>query len=543
MKGKFSAFLALFLSLAFLASCDNNPEQRPAPVRGVAAPAYGDSLVDGTIGEPSNLIPILAADSASHSVAGLIYNGLLKYDKDLALVGDLAKSWEVSNDGLTITFHLRKDVKWHDGREFTSRDVLYTYRVTIDPKTPTAYAEDFKQVKKAEAPDPYTFRVLYEKPFAPALPSWSMSILPAHLLEGTDITKSPLSRAPVGTGPYRLKDWVAGQKVVLESFHDYYEGRPYIDRYVYRIIPDSSTMYMELKSGGLDMMSLTPVQYQRQTGTPEFKERFNKFRYPASAYTYLGYNLRHPLFKDKRVRQALTLAINKEEIIHGVLLGMGQIAHGPYKPGTWAYSAKVRDFAYDPAKARELLAEAGWKQRNSAGILAKDGRTFRFTILTNQGNAERLKTAQIIQQRLKDVGIEVKIRVVEWASFLSQFIDPGNFEAVILGWSITPDPDLFDVWHSSKTGPKELNFIGFKNSEVDRLIEKGRGTFDVEVRKKCYYRIQEILAEEQPYTFLYVPDALPVVSSRFHGIEPAPAGISYNFIEWYVPKAAQVYKD
>lgn len=542
MKGKFAVFLVLSLSLAFFASCDSSPEQRPVPARGAAKPAYGDNLVDGTIGEPSNLIPILAADSASHSVAGLIYNGLLKYDKDLTLVGDLARSWEVSNDGLTITFHLRKGVRWHDGRDFTSRDVLYTYRVTIDPKTPTAYAEDFKQVKKAEAPDPYTFRVSYEKPFAPALPSWSMSILPAHLLEGTDITKSPLSRAPVGTGPYRLKEWVAGQKVVLESFHDYYEGRPYIDRYVYRIIPDSATMYMELKSGGLDMMSLTPVQYQRQTGTPEFKERFNKYRYPASAYTYLGYNLRHPLFKDKRVRQALTSAINKEEIIQGVLLGMGQIAHGPYKPGTWAYAAKVKDFPYNPGKARELLAEAGWKQRNSAGILVKDGRPFRFTILTNQGNSERLKAAQIIQQRLKAVGIEVKIRVVEWASFLSQFIDPGNFEAVILGWTITPDPDLFDVWHSSKTGPKELNFIGFKNSEVDRLIEKGRGTFDVEERKKCYYRIQEILAEEQPYTFLYVPDALPVVSARFHGIKPAPAGISYNFIEWYVPKSAQVYK-
>jgi peptide/nickel transport system substrate-binding protein len=541
MKGKFAALFLLFLSAVLLVSCDSSSRQRPIPARGADKPAYGDSLVDGTIGEPSNLIPILSADSASHDVAGLIYNGLLKYDKDLTLVGDLAKSWEVSGDGLTITFHLRKGVKWHDGADFTSRDVLYTYLVTIDPKTPTAYAEDFKQVKKAEAPDPYTFRVTYEKPFAPALPSWGMAILPAHLLEGKDITKSPLTRSPVGTGPYRLKEWVAGQKVVLESFHDYFEGRPYIDRYVYRIIPDSSTMYMELKSGGLDMMSLTPVQYQRQTDTPEFKERFHKYRYPASVYVYMGYNLRHPLFKDKRVRQALTSAINKEEIIQGVLLGMGQIAHGPYKPGTWAYSAKVKDFGYNPEKARELLAEAGWKVRNRAGTLVKDGRPFQFTILTNQGNIERLKAAQIIQQRLKDVGIEVKIRVVEWASFLSQFIDPGNFEAVILGWTISPDPDLFDVWHSSKTGPKELNFIGFKNPEMDALIEKGRSTFDQNKRRECYFRIQEILAEEQPYTFLFVPDALPVVSARFHGIKPEPAGITYNFIHWYVPKAEQVY--
>jgi len=368
-----------------------------------------------------------------------------------------------------------------------------------------------------------------------------MSILPAHLLEGKDITASPLARHPIGTGPYRFSEWVPGQKVVLESFHGYFEGRPRIDRYVYRIIPDTSTMYMELKAGGIDMMPLTPVQYRRQTDTAEFRARFNRYRYPASTYVYLGYNLRNPLFADKRVRQALTFAVNKEEIIQGVLLGMGQVAHGPYKPGTWAYNPQVKDIPYNPERARKLLAEAGWKRRNSDGLLVRDGKPFRFTILTNQGNDQRLKTAQIIQQRLRAVGIEVKIRVLEWASFITHFIDKRNFEAVILGWTITPDPDIYDVWSSTKTGPKELNFIGYKNADVDALIEKGRRTFDIAQRRECYYRIQEILAEEQPYTFLYVPDALPTVSARFRGIRPAPAGISYNFIHWYVPKEEQIY--
>jgi peptide/nickel transport system substrate-binding protein len=532
----------LFIPLLFLTfvSCTDRAQERAAAAKN-AKPAYGGAIIVGSIGEPSTLIPLLASDSASHEVAGLVYNGLVRYDKNLRLEGELARSWDVSKDGLTITFHLRKGVKWHDGHEFTSRDVLYTYLVTINPKTPTAYAESFKQVKSADAPDPYTFRVTYAKPYAPALESWTTSILPAHLLEGKDITASALARHPIGTGPYRFKEWVSGQKIVLESNRDYFEGRPYIDRYVYRIIPDNSTMFMELKAGGLDMMGLTPVQYRRETEAAQFNERYNKYRYPAFAYTYLGYNLRNPLFADKRVRQAITSAINKDEIIHGVLLGLGQIAHGPYKPGTWAYNPNVKDFTYDPERAVRLLAEAGWRDKNSAGILVKDGKPFQFTILTNQGNEQRLKTAQIIQQRLKHVGIDVKIRVIEWASFLNQFIDKGNFEAVILGWTIGQDPDLFDVWHSSKTGPKELNFIGFKNMEVDRLLEEGRSTFDIEKRRQCYFRIQEIFAEEQPYTFLYIPDALPVVSSRFHGIEPAPAGISYNFIHWYVPKDEQMY--
>jgi peptide/nickel transport system substrate-binding protein len=531
----------ILLTTALMAACSPGERATPTVRRAETTQVTGDAIVEGTIGEASTLIPVLASDSASHAVAGQIYNGLIKYDKNLVIVGDLAESFDISADGLTITFHLRKGVKWHDGAPFTSRDVLYTYRVIIDPKTPTAYAEDFKQVKNISTPDDHTVRVTYDKPFAPALASWGTSILPAHLLEGQDITKSPLARSPVGTGPYRFKEWIAGQKIVLEFNPDYFEGRPYLDRYIYRIIPDTSTMYMEMKAGAIDLMSLTPVQYARQTTSTQFTSRFNKFRYPSSGYLYMGYNLRHPLFGDKRIRQAITAAINKEELIHGVLFGMGQKAHGPIVPGRWAYNPDVKDIGYDPKHAAELLAQAGWKEKNADGILVKDGKPFQFTILTNQGNQQRLMSAQIIQQRLRYVGIDVKIRIVEWATFLKEYIDKGKFEVVMLAWNISQDPDMYDVWHSSKTNPGELNFVGFKNAEVDRLLVEGRGTFDIEKRKQAYFRIQEILAEEQPYTFLYVPDALPTVSSRIRGVEPAPAGIGHNQIKWYVPKNEQVY--
>ncbi len=533
----------LLLLPIFLYGCQDKDRAANTTAKTVnLAPVYGDTLVEGTIGEASTLIPILASDSASHSVAGQIYNGLVKYDRDLKIVGDLAESYSVSEDGLTITFRLRKNVKWHDGAPFTSRDVMYTYRVVIDPKTPTAYSEDFKQVASVDTPDQYTFVARYSKPYAPALASWSMSVLPAHLLEGKDITKSPLARKPVGTGPFRFKEWIAAQKIVLEANPDYFEGRPYLDRYVYRVIPDTSTMYMELKSGAVDTMGLTPVQYARQTDNARFRGAFNKYRYPSSGYLYLGYNLRHPLFSDKRVRQAMTAAINKDELVQGVLFGMGQKAHGPIVPSRWAYNPNVKDIPYDSALAARLLGEAGWKP-GAGGILQKDGKPFSFTILTNHGNQQRLLSAQIIQQRLKHLGIDVKIRVVEWSAFLKEFIDKGRFEAVMLAWMTSQDPDMYDIWHSSKTKPGELNFIGYSNPEVDRLLDEGRSTFDIEKRKKAYFRIQDILADEQPYTFLYVPDALPVVSSRIRGIEPAPAGIGHNIIKWYVPKEEQRYKD
>ncbi len=532
----------VLLLLGIAAACTSQDRSPVVPVSSTAViPATGDTLVEGTIGEASTLIPLLASDSSSHAVAGQIYNGLIKYDKNLNLVGDLAESFDVSADGLTITFHLRKGVTWHDGAPFSSRDVLYTYQVTVDPKTPTAYAEDFKQVKNIAALDSHTVQVTYGSPFAPALASWGMQILPAHLLEGRDITQSALARHPVGTGPYRFKEWVAGQKILLEANPNYFEGRPFIDRYLYRIIPDSSTMYMELKAAAIDLMGLTPVQYVRQTTQSSFTSRFNKFRYPSSTYLYMGYNLRHPLFGDKRIRQALTAAINKDELIQGVLFGMGQKSHGPLVPGRWAYNAAVTDIGYDPGHAAELLAQAGWKNKNSDGILVKGGKPFSFTILTNQGNQQRLMTAQIIQQRLRFVGIDVKIRIVEWAAFLKEFVNKGNFEVVLLAWQISQDPDLYDIWHSSKTKPGELNFIGYTNPEVDRLLVEGRSTFDMEKRKRAYFRIQEILAEEQPYTFLYVPDALPVVSSRIRGVEPAPAGLGHNQIRWFVPKNEQLY--
>ena len=548
MKVFFLISLILFLPLFGCSSeTQEGAPSSPPPVAGSehpgdVAPAYGDLLIQGSIGDASNLIPMLSTDSASHDIAGMIFNGLVKYDKDLKLVGDLAESWKVSQDGLTITFKLRKGVKWQDGEEFTAEDVMFGFQTITSPTTRTAYGGDFKEVERAIVVDRYTFRVIYKRPFAPGLSSWgSLVVLPKHLLAGQDINTTPFSRKPVGTGPFRFKEWKTGEKIVLEVNPTYFEGRPYLDGFVYRIIPDPATMFLELKAGGLDFAGLTPLQYKRQTETYKMRRDFRKYRYLAFAYTYLGYNLKDEKFKDVRVRQAISYAIDKNEIIQGVLLGLGLKATGPYKPDTQWYNPNVKKYPHDVEKAKTLLARAGWRASGKDGTLQKDGKPFEFTILTNQGNETRAKCAEIIQRRLRAVGIKVKIRTVEWSAFINDFIDKKNFEAVILGWTLGQDPDIYDIWHSSKVGPKELNFISYKNPEVDELLAKGRYTFDAGVRKACYDRIQEILAEEQPYTFLYVPYALPIIQARFLGVKPAPAGISYNMEKWYVPKAEQRY--
>jgi len=542
-------FLLLIVIIGYIGSgCKVKNEQEPATKEAVIAetdnsaeePAYGDALIDGSIGEPSILIPMLAGDSASHSVSGLLFNGLVEYDTDLSVKGDLAESWDISPDGLIITFHLRKGVRWADGVEFTADDVMFGYQTIINEKTPTPYKEDYLQVKKAEALDRYTFRVTYGKPFAPALTTWgNLVVLPKHLLEGKDITKASFGREPVGMGPYKLNKWVSGQEVLLDSNRDYFEGRPYIDRYIYKIIPDPATMFLELQAGGVDRMDLTPIQYTKQTDTDFFNRNFQKFRYPVPSYTYMGLNLKHPWFKDKRVRQAIAHAIDKNEIVDVVLFGLGSSATGPYVPNTWYYNPDVRDYEYNPAQAKELLKEAGWEDTDGDGIVDKEGQPFEFTILTNMGNSLRNNTATIIQWRLAKIGIKVKIRMLEWSTFINEFIDKRRFQAVILGWSLGFEPDQYDIWHSGKTGEKEFNFVSYNNAEVDGLLEAGRRTFNMAERKKAYFRIQEILADELPYIFLYVPNATPIVHARFKGIKPTPIGIGYNFPKWYVPKKMQ----
>ncbi|PKN09324.1 MAG: peptide-binding protein [Deltaproteobacteria bacterium HGW-Deltaproteobacteria-8] len=549
--------LALIAGLVLLAACGQGggkdapsasarpadapaSSQKDALAAKVGHPQPGGRLVEATIGEPSNLIPPLASDAASHEIADLIYVGLLKFDKNINLVPLAAQSFEILEDGRLLKFTLKKGIRWTDGQPLTARDVEFTYKLMIDPKTPTAYAEDFLAVKEFKLTGEYSFEVRYDKPFARALVTWASSILPRHLLEGQDLLKTPLARQPVGAGPYILKSWTAGDRLVLVANPDYFEGRPYIDEVVMRVIPDQSTQFMELKSGNLDEINLSPQQYLYQTEGQDWTANYRKFQYVASAYTYLGFNLRSSLFSDVRVRRAINHALNKDEIVRGVLSGLGQAAGGPYKPGTWAYDKAIPANEYDPAKAKRLLAEAGWTRRTPNGPLVDtSGRPFAFTILTNQGNSQRIKTAIIVQSRLAALGIQVEIRTVEWAAFIKEFVDKGRFDAIILGWTITQDPDLFDVWHSSKAVPGGLNFVGYKNPELDELLERGRRLLDQKKRKPIYDRIQEILHQDQPYCYLYVPMALPMVHKRVQGIEPAPAGIAYNFIRWWIQGAKQ----
>jgi peptide/nickel transport system substrate-binding protein len=539
---RLAAPLVLALALAGCAGDVDATGER----RGESTPAYGDTFITALSGNISGLIPNVLTDAASFEVADLVYSGLVTRDRDLNIVGDMAESWTFSPDCLDLTFRLRPGIRWHDLQPFTASDVVFTWETMVNPRTPTAYREDFTAVESIEATDPLTVRVRYRHPYARSLQSWSMWMLPRHLLEPY-MREGRLREAPqnrtgaVGTGPYRFSEWRAGEKVVLLANPLYHDGRPYLSRTVFRIIPSQATMFLELKARGIDSAGLTALQYARQTEYPAFRKAYNKYRYAANSYTYFGFNLRDPRFADVRVRRAFAHAINKPEIIDGVLLGLGTEATGPLKPGSWAYNPSVRRYPHDLARARALLAEAGWTDTDGDGLVDRDGRPFRFELLTNQGNEERKKVAEIVQAALRDLGVGVDVRLLEWASLLKEYIKKRRFEAIILGWGIGLDPDQYAIWHSSKIGPDDLNHISYVNPEVDALLEKGRASCVQAERVRYYHRFQEILAEDQPLVFLYFRDALPAVASRVHGIEASPSGIRYNFPKWYVPRDLQRY--
>jgi peptide/nickel transport system substrate-binding protein len=535
-------FSSAFLLLALLSSCGKPSQDLSSEVLEKLNADYpsqsGGTFIDATIGEPSGLIYMVAGESAAAAISGNIFNKLLKYDKNLDLEGELVESWQISADQKTITFKLKPNLKWADGKPLTSADVLWTWHAVIDEKTGSPYASDYQLVKKSETPDALTFSVTYEQAYAPALDSWSgLQILPKHLLEGQDLHTTTFARKPVGSNYYQLDSWAHGENLRLSRNPSAVLGQAKIDQLITRIIPDSSAQFLELMAGNIDSMSLDPIKYARIIpARPELQQKLNLYKELGSGYTYMGFNLKHKPFDDIRVRKAINYAIDKQEIIDGVYLGLGIDIASPYKPGTRWSNPDLKPYPYDPAKAKALLKEAGFTP-NKDGILERDGKPFSFEIITNQ-NKEREKSAVLIQRRLKDVGIQVNIRAIEWASFISRFIKTGDFDVVVLGWGLGLDPDQYNIWHSSQQAPGQFNFIGYSNPEIDKLLEQGRLELNPDKRMKIYHEFARVLLEDSPIVYLSAGYGLTAIHKRVKGIDsPAPpAGVGWNSETWYIPE-------
>ena len=352
----------------------------------------------------------------------------------------------------------------------------------------------------------------------------------------------------MGSGPYKFNLWKTGREVELVRDAKYWGNgkdgidQPYLDRLKFRIINNMDAALIRLKSGSLDYMEvLQPIQAVRGTSSERFKSEFQKYEYYAPTYSYIGWNNDHPIFRDKRVRQAMTYLTNRKQIVKSVLFGLGEVVDSHIYLFRPEYDRALKSYPFDPGKATALLKEAGWNDTDGDGVLDKviDGKRtpLRFEIKVNSGNAVRKSVALVLLDELKKHGIAASVRELDWTIFLND-VKNHNFDAVVLGWQMsTIEPDAYQVWHSSQAANKGSNAISYKNARVDEILEQYRREFDPQKRIEMYKEFQEIISEEQPYTFLYIGKRVSAVERRFQGVKVFPDGL--RPIDWWVPAGLQ----
>jgi peptide/nickel transport system substrate-binding protein len=528
----FAALAALCLIAACGSGGDRNEEAGEDS-------RYGGTLVVGIRVDVDALNELVSTSAVAQDIIDQLFLYLTDYGPDLELVPRLARSWEFSEDHRILTYHLRTDVRWTDGVEVTADDVVFTYRMMTEPVIAYPGISSFDFVERVEAADDSTVRFIFTRPYADQLGDTRMVVLPKHLLEPVEPERmrfAEFNRRPVGNGPFKLHSWASQDRIVLVPNEDYYEGRPYLDRVVFRVIPDETTRKVEMETGGIDMMPTVPTPDQAYW---EQQPEVVLWRYPGRDYVYVGWNLRREPFGDQRVRQALTMATDRQGIIDGLRFGLGEISTGPIVPTHWAYHDGIDPWPFDPDRSLALLQSAGWSDTDGDGLLDKDGQPFDFsmTIITDNRISEEIST--VMQEEFRKLGIAMDIKALEWNVFLKQ-TQAKDFDACILAWRggfvINPTP----VWHSRSIDGK-YNHISYANPEVDRLIEQGRLAVDRREARKIWHRFQEIIAEEQPYTFLYVSHDCHAIDRRFRDVHMDIRGEYRSLHRWWVPREERKY--
>ena len=528
----------------------------------------GGRIVSAIGAETQNMNSLINNDSMVSDFWGYAYSSLAErnYLRPEAFEPVMASSWSVSPDKMTYDIKLRPGILWHDftdpvtGKEWkdvevTAEDFKFYVDVIQNPAVDCAPLKVyFDGIKKVEVVNRYEFKVIWNKRhFLSLSTTLGLIPLPRHLyhaypgpFDGKKFNDDhQRNRIIVGCGPYRFDRWIKGQRLVFKRWDKYF-GRQYgaipaLEELIFDVIKHPNTRFQALTSGSLDRLGLTPEQWVTRTNTKEFGADgpLRKFQYAGQAYYYIGYNLKNPLFKDKRVRQALTCLVDRERILKDVYYGLGRIVTGPFFIDSIYYDKTIQPWPFSIEKAKALLGEAGWKDTDGDGILDKDGKPFRFSILQVANSSIQQKMLPIIKEGMAKAGIEMNIQTIEWSVYV-QRIENRSFEVCCLGWSSGGfESDPFQIWHSSQADqPKSSNHISFRNKEGDRLIEEYRQCFETSRRVELARRFHQLLHEEQPYTFLFSPDSLLVQNRRYRNAKVFPLiGVPTTLL--WIPAAEQ----
>ncbi len=503
-------------------------------------PRPADTVVIGVLTDIGSWNPYLADDSSSEQLLALIYPSLAVEQPDYRLhppsfSPSLADSWELSSDGLSLTFHLREDAVWSDGVPVTSEDVVFSFAVQTAPEVAWAWADITEAIEDVEAIDAHTVRYRFTRQYpyqlmdandGPIVPAHLWSKIPFERWAETDWSDMVLSAGPFLPAEHRRQ-----QEIIFERNPRYWAADlPRLERVVFRVVPSKTALLNQLLAGGIDFMNYVP---------PADAERVRKnanldlVAYSDRSYTQIIWNLSKPLFTDVRVRRALALAIDRDAIIEAVYDGFAQPSLGPVLSTMWAFNSELEPIPFDPPAARALLEKAGWNDSDGDGVLDREGRDLEFEIMAPSENELRQDISLLIEQDLARIGVRVTPHFVEWGA-MQQAMDSGQFDAAVNRWEEPTQVDLGEIWHSAPPGQPTLNFGRYANPEVDRLLEEVSAVSSFEAQKPVLDRIQKLIVADQPYAFLIENMRLTALASRIRGAEINDASPFFNLEEWSI---------
>ena len=496
------------------------------------APAEGGTLIWMAHQEIAGLGPNDLGATMQTIVIMAIHNALVAYDTDYNMYPDLAESVDVAPDGLQYTFNLRQGVKFHDDSELKAADVKYTIDYYRDPANAATIQTAYTGIDSVEAPDDYTVVVKMATVNAASLVTWATNPI-IHSAHHQEVGDATYSTSPIGTGPFKLKEWKASEYTELEAFADYFKGRPSIDFIRMDVVPEDAVRKAALDTGDADS-SAWPLLVEDSLAL-EQDPNFKVFRTPGDSIKHFPINNERPYFADKRCRQALMHALDRQRIIDDLWNGAAEVAHSNIPPGSQYYKADLKQYEFDPEKAKALLDEAGWTE-GADGIREKDGTKFAFTCTVKAGDQARKAIAELAQQLFKDVGVDMQLAEAPVAEIL-EAMRGGTMEMSIFNWTYNSgvlEPDATDTM--SSVGGN--NFPHFKNAEMDELCSQGLQKVDPAERKPIYDRIQEIFAEEVPVLYLQYDTWMLPFAVRIEGLPDATTN-TYPLYSYVVPLKKQ----
>jgi peptide/nickel transport system substrate-binding protein len=527
------------------ASVDWTEGRLPASVL-EGTPVPGGELTVAIESDPPSLSTAVDSDwIASRITEHRVYQALIRLDvmhpPKYEFMPELAESWELSEDKKTYTFHLRKGVKFHDGTPFTARDCVATFDKVQDPTTKAAHIRALlEELASYSAPDDFTFVTVWKRPYAFTLNTLEgIAIQPAKAIsrlsgkQFNDAATNPLNRKPIGTGPFKFVTWESSSKIVIERYANYWGTKPYLDKITFRIVPDATVRLQLAERGELDLVPKVTSDQWRRMDSPVLKSDWNRSRFVPNQFGWIGWNEERPMFADKRARRALTMLVDRPGIIDKLLYGLPRATECTFYWDSAQCNPELKPLPYDPPAAIKLLDELGWKDTNNDGIRDKDGKPFQFVLMLPSGSEEAARWSAKLKEDLQRAGIGMDIQRVEWSSFTKRLTEH-SFDACTLLWAnSSPYEDPSQIWHSTSIKGGS-NYIGFKNAEVDKLLEAARVEFDVPARDALYRKFGAILHDEQPYTILYTRPELDLLHKRIKGAKANLASWSFETI-WIDP--------